>query len=51
MSRRTIARMVARLDKALVNGYRFINDVFYCWWTKRHSFRRAVELAKVTIYH
>lgn len=43
-------RLIARIDKAIVRGYRFVNDLHYYWWTKRHSLRRAIELARDTIY-
>lgn len=42
-------KRVQRIEKAMVRGYNFINDVHY-YWTLGHRFRRAIELARDTIY-
>lgn len=45
-----LRRRVDRAKKALVRAGRFISDVHYYWWQIGHRFRRALELARDTIY-
>lgn len=46
---RRLSILVARLDKALVMGLRFVGDV---WYYKRrgHQLRQAIQMARDTIY-
>ncbi|MFA6971672.1 MAG: hypothetical protein WC208_09765 [Gallionella sp.] len=49
--RALIHRRVLRICKTLAQRRDFVLNVDYYWRCQHHRFRRAIEMARNTIYH